>query len=420
MNINGKKRRTIRGSTSKLLNIPTRFSIIWIFTVLFLLTFCLTESMAAEKASYVIGGIAGITGHSAYWGTQLASGEAFTVKQWMMKGGIKGYPIEFVTGDDEFKPDRALVIAKRLVEKDNVLAIVAGGSTASVTAVSPYLNREGVPFIFSAGGKTYSLPQEKFMFGVLPNTPIVIDYKLRWLKKRGITRVAIIADDGAYGQENVEYVTGAAKREGMDLVAIERYAMLDMDMTAMLARVKTKKPDGIILGAAGDPGIRNLKQMAQIGLNVPTLLPVACVDDLFIRNLGGTAMGNTNIYADGCYLMALDAIPDTDPRKIRSNAFVKAFEKEYGKKFNYGNGAGHDKMETILRAIEAVAPAADKIDYKNQQQLTKIREDIRTWLENAKGLELLTGTFSRSPEDHIGTKDVGMVRIIDGKWLPVD
>lgn len=77
-------------------------------------------------------------------------------------------------------------------------------------------------------------------------------------------------------------------------------------------------------------------------------------------------------------------------------------------------------METVLRAVAAVAPPADKINYQDAQQMKKIREDIRSWLERTKGLNLLTGTFDRSPEDHIGTRDVGMVRILDGKWVSVD
>jgi branched-chain amino acid transport system substrate-binding protein len=397
-----------------------RVSTLGILSILFLFAFGTPSSMAAEKAPYVIGGIVSSTGTYAHWGTQLAEGEAFTVKQWNERGGIKGFPIKYVASDDECKPDRALIITKMLVTKENVLAIVAGGLTASVTAMSPYLNQVGVPFIFSAGGKTYDLSKEKFMFGVLPNTPIVNDSKLRWLKNRGITKVALVADNTAFGEESAVLMPGAVKRAGMELVELARFSLSDMDMTPMLARVKSKNPGGIILASGGDDAVRNIKQMKQVGLNVPILCFVAVVDNIFVRNLGDAAMGQTNVYADGNYLMTLDQIPETDRRKVKSKTFVQGFEKAYGKKFNYGNGVGSDKVETILRAIQAVAPPADKIDYKNANQLKKIREDIRNWLENAKGLDLLLGTYDRSPEDHIGTRDVGMVRIVDTKWVPVD
>jgi branched-chain amino acid transport system substrate-binding protein len=395
-------------------------SIIGILSMFILFIYGVYNGMAAEKAPYVIGGIVSTTGPYAHWGTQLADGEAFTVKQWNERGGIKGFPIKYVASDDECKPDRALIITKMLVTKENVLAIVAGGLTASVTAMSPYLNEGGVPFIFSAGGKTYDLSKEKFMFGVLPNTPIVIDYKLRWLKNKGITKVALVADNTAYGEENAVYTPGAVKRAGMELAELARFSLSDMDMTPMLARVKAKNPGAIILAAGGDDAVRNIKQMKQVGLNVPILCPVAVVDNIFVRNLGDEGMGQTNVYADGNYLMSLDQLPDTDRRKVKSRAFVQAFEKEYGKKFNYGNGVGADKVETILRAIRAVAPEADKIDYKNAGKLKKIREDIRNWIENAKGLDLLLGTYSRSAEDHIGVKDTGMVRLVDGKWILAD
>lgn len=416
----GVNRKGKRNSDGKRLWTITRSFATAILTIFMIFGYSASSGIAAEKAPYVIGGVVSTTGNYAAWGSQLAEGEAFTVKQWNERGGIKGFPIKYVPSDDECKPDRSLVIAKMLVTKENALAIVAGGLTASVTAMSPYLNEGGVPFIFSAGGKTYDLSKEKFMFGVLPNTPIVVDYKLKWLKEKGITKVALIADNTAYGEENAVYTPGATKRAGVELVDVARFSLGDMDMSPMLARVKAKNPGAIILAAGGDDAIRNIKQMKQVGLNVPILLPVAVVDNIFLRNLGDAAMGQTNVYADGNYLMTLDQLSDTDRRKAKSKAFVQAFEKEYGKKFNYGNGVGHDKVETVLRAIQAVAPPADKIDYKNAGQLKKIREDIQNWIENTQNLDLLLGTYSRSPKDHIGTKDVGMVRVVDAKWTPVD
>lgn len=380
----------------------------------------LPKGGAAEKASYVIGGTGVTTGNYAYWGSLNAEAETFTVKQWNERGGIKGFPIRYLPTDDEGKPDRALTISKRLVTKDNVLAIVAGPLTASVTAQLPYLTDVGVPFIHSAGGKSFDLPKDRWMFGSTPNTPILINSRLRYLKSRGITKVALICDNTALGEEMAAYTPEAAKREGAELVAISRFDLQEMDMTASLARVKAKSPGGIILNAAGDAAVRNVRQLKQIGVDVPMLLPVAIVDDVFIRNLGELSAGKTNVYADGNWVMVFDDIPDSDARKMKAMEFVRPFLKEVGKKkFNYANALGHDKMETILRAIEAVAPPADKIDYNNAEQLKKIREDIRTWIENRKGLELITGTFSRSPMDHIGMLDLGVVQVVDGKWVLV-
>lgn len=398
----------------------SRASMIGILGFILFLICVVPHGIAAEKASYVVGGTGVTTGNYAYWGSLNAEAEAFVLKQWNERGGIKGSPIKYLPTDDEGKPDRALTISKRLVTKDNVLAIVAGPLTASITAQLPYLTEAGVPFIHSAGGKSFDLPKDKWMFGSTPNTPILIDARLRFFKSRGIKNVALVCDNTALGEEMVSYTPGAAKREGIDLVAISRFDLQEMDMTASLARVKAKNPGAIILNAAGDAAVRNVRQMKQIGLDVPMRLPVAIVDDVFIRNLGDLATGKTNVYADGNWVMVFDDISDTDPRKIKAMEFVRPFLKEVGKKnFNYANALGHDKMETILRAIEAVAPPADKIDYNNAEQLKKIREDIRTWLENKKGLELMTGTFSRSPTDHIGMHDLECVQVVDGKWALV-
>jgi branched-chain amino acid transport system substrate-binding protein len=390
-----------------------------IFIFLFIFAYSVSNSTAAE---YVIGGIVSTTGYAAYMGQSIADGEALTLKLLNEKGGIKGFPIKFIAPDDGGKPDRALTIVKRLLMKENVIAIVGDGLTACVTAISPYLNEVGVPFIFCAGGKTYDLPKEKFMFGVLPNTPIVINSRLRYFKKQGLTRVAMIADSTAYGEENVKYVPAAVQRAGMELIDVSRIGVGDIDLTATLSRIKAKNPELIFIAAGGDDACRLTKQMKQVGLNVINVHPSSSVDEAFVRNLGEAAMGDSKIYADAVagYLTIFHSLPDNDPRKIKGKPYVTRFEKEYGKKFNWTNATGYDMLVTLAKAIEAVAPPADKINYNDAAQMKKIRSDIRDWMENTKGLELLLGTYNRSPDDHIGVKDVGLVKLINGKWNLVD
>lgn len=61
------------------------------------------------------------------------------------QGGVAGRKIEFVTYDDGYEPQRALANARRLVEQDQVFALLNPLGTANNMAIREYLNGKKVP-----------------------------------------------------------------------------------------------------------------------------------------------------------------------------------------------------------------------------------------------------------------------------------
>ena len=51
-------------------------------------------------------------------------------------GGVFGQPVEFVVGDSTLDPERAVAVARRLVEEEGVHAIVGPTSSANALAVA--------------------------------------------------------------------------------------------------------------------------------------------------------------------------------------------------------------------------------------------------------------------------------------------
>jgi len=64
------------------------------------------------------------------------------------KGGINGRKINLLSIDDAYSPPKTVEVTRRLVESDQVLAIVGSMGTPTQTAVQKYLNAKGVPQIF--------------------------------------------------------------------------------------------------------------------------------------------------------------------------------------------------------------------------------------------------------------------------------
>ena len=56
------------------------------------------------------------------------------------RGGVNGRRVTFISLDDNYSPPKALEQTRRLVEQDNVLAIMGTFGTATNAAIQKYLN----------------------------------------------------------------------------------------------------------------------------------------------------------------------------------------------------------------------------------------------------------------------------------------
>jgi branched-chain amino acid transport system substrate-binding protein len=70
------------------------------------------------------------------------------------EGGINGRKINFITYDDAYSPPKAVEMARKLVEQDQVLLLFQTLGTPSNTAIHKYMNQQKVPQLFVATGAT--------------------------------------------------------------------------------------------------------------------------------------------------------------------------------------------------------------------------------------------------------------------------
>jgi branched-chain amino acid transport system substrate-binding protein len=89
---------------------------------------------------------------SAYGSVGLA--EAAYIRMLNEHGGINGRKINLVSLDDGYSPPRTVEQTRRLIEDEQVLAIVGSLGTAANSAIQKYLNQRKVPHVFLSTGAT--------------------------------------------------------------------------------------------------------------------------------------------------------------------------------------------------------------------------------------------------------------------------
>jgi branched-chain amino acid transport system substrate-binding protein len=68
------------------------------------------------------------------------------------RGGLAGHPVKVIFADDGGDPQRALAIARRMIDGDGVLAFFGTYMVTTLPAVLPYLEEQRIPMIGSSNG----------------------------------------------------------------------------------------------------------------------------------------------------------------------------------------------------------------------------------------------------------------------------
>ena len=123
------------------------------------------------------------------------------------KGGINGRKINLISLDDGYNPARTLELTRKLVESDEVLAIVSSLGTAPNSAIHRYLNTKGVPqlFISTGGTKWGDLVNFPWTMGFQPNFQFEARVYAKYiLQQRPNGRIGVMYENDDFGKDLVK------------------------------------------------------------------------------------------------------------------------------------------------------------------------------------------------------------------------
>ncbi len=119
-------------------------------------------------------------------------------------GGINGRKINLISLDDGYSPSKAVEQTRRLVESDEVLAIVGTFGSPTNFAIQKYLNTKKVPGLFlGTGANRVSEPQTyPWSMGWQPNNHAKgVIYAKYLLKERPNAKVAVMYQNDDFGRD---------------------------------------------------------------------------------------------------------------------------------------------------------------------------------------------------------------------------
>ena len=359
----------------------------WIVTLGSIFSFCLLPLVTQAADPIKIGTVLSVTGPVGMMGdTQLKAVELF-VKKINDQGRVLGRQIRLTNYDDVSDTNNAVTFAKRLIESDKVDMIIGATSTGSTLAIVPFVEKAGMPTILAAPGMGITDPVKKWVFKTPHGDNLVAQRLLMDMKKRGLTKIALLTDTGSSGQTGHKEVLSAASKYGISIVADEAFAPKDSDMTPQLTKIRgTSGVQGILMYTGAGPGSAiATKNCMQLAIKVPVYLSHANASKEWLRMAGEAAEGAR--VASGAAGMP-EAFPEGHPSRHVCEAFYKSYKEAYNV----------DALPYASNAYDALILFVDAIKRAGSTDKEKVRDAI----EKTKNFAAMMGIFNYSPTDHAG------------------
>jgi ABC-type branched-subunit amino acid transport system substrate-binding protein len=243
--------------------------------------------------------------------TQMREGTEAYFKYVNDHGGIHGRKIEWIVENDSYNPQQTVAVVKKLVDRDEVFAIVSTLGTVTNLAVLPFLKQRGVPVINPAGGHLdLNKPKDKNVFGILPLSSEIgesmADYAMT---KLGAKRIAIFFQNDQFGKDQRDGAVEYLKKKNMTPVAEASYVPADVDVSAQVIALRQANPDAVLLGVIPKHGSLFMKEAQKLGWK-PKVVGHNTMADPVVTDLAGDAL-------EGIHVNLMTAVDSMDRPQVK-------------------------------------------------------------------------------------------------------
>lgn len=361
---------------------------------------CGAKKVDSSKATYKIGAVLSLSGPAAPLGLPEQRALMLLEEELNAGEGVDGHMVEFIFEDDESQPEKAKAAITKLINQEQVSAVIGSSSTGATLAMSPVAEQSQVPLVCCAAGTKITSPVMKFVFRTPPTDSMALTKALEYLKQQKLMKVAVLHDANAFGTGGADELEQNASKYGVKVVARESYGSTDTDMTSQLTKIKGTDAQALVVWGT-NPGPASIaKNMKQLDMNIPYIGSHGIANMKFIELAGDAANG---VVFPAGRLLIPSSIPDGSDWRIAVDDFAEAYKAKFNMDIDTFAAHGYDAGLVITNAMKTAG-----------DDPLSIRDEI----EETKGLVGIDGVYNYSAKDHDGLKttDLTIIKIENGAW----
>ncbi len=350
----------------------------------------------------LFGQSAAFSGPARELGTNMRLGIRAAFHEVNESGGVHGRVLELISFDDAYEPKAAVNNTLRLIEQEEVFALIGEVGTPTSRSAAPVAADAGIPFIAPFTGAEFLRNDDwqniiNLRASYYQETEEMV---ARLIDDLGITRIGVLFQDDSYGRAGYRGVLFALDRRDLKPASIGLYPRNTTAIKAALLDLNQGNPEAVIMIGAYEPVAELVSWARHTGID-PIFMTVSFVgSNALARELGPDGAG--------VYVTQVVPFPTDDSQRIVSSytTALSAYDPEAVPGFVSFEGylAGRLAIEGLRRCGQEV----DRTCFLEILNYTDYIIDI-------------DGFTLRYGNDNQGSNEVFLTVIgDDGKYRPVE
>ncbi|TBU90282.1 ABC transporter substrate-binding protein [Phytopseudomonas dryadis] len=365
----------------------------------------LCASLAAQ-ADVKVGVITSSTGPIALVGIPQKNSIA------LMPTQAGGETIRYISLDDASDPTATVKAFKKLLDEENVDAIIGPSGSPNAMGVIQFAAESGTPMLAPVGTAAVVLPmneQKKWVFKTTQNDELIAQALTEHMVENGVKTLGLVGTADPYGENWGKVMSELAAQNGIRIVANERFQRQDTSMTGQSLKIIAQRPDAVLVAAPGSSAVMPQTTLFDQGYKGQVYQTHGAALPAFLQ-LGGRKVEGTILAAS--LMLVIDEVPDDHPSKAVARQYIDAYTQLNGRE---PATFGANVYDAGLLLEQAIPSALEK----GKPGTAEFRAALRDALEQTHELAATQGVYSMSPEDHSGFDERGreLITVKGGKWV---
>jgi branched-chain amino acid transport system substrate-binding protein len=275
------------------MNTPATRSIIASALLAILSSACAAADDGVSADKILFGQVAALSGPAQALGQGMREGLIAAFEEVNRAGGIGGRKLALKSIDDAYEPEKTIEATKKIITEDKVFALVGPVGTPTSKAGQPIASAAKVPFIGPFTGAEFLRdPYNRYVVNIrssyFQETEAWIEHLTKDL---GITKIAILYQDDAFGLAGLEGVNRAMAKRNMTLVASGSFRRNTEAVKSALLDIMKGAPEAVVTVGPYKPVSKFIKLARQVNLNAVFVAISFVGSDALAKELAGDGAG---------------------------------------------------------------------------------------------------------------------------------
>jgi branched-chain amino acid transport system substrate-binding protein len=315
------------------------------FLIPLLIASALLSASCSKRSDLIkVGEYASLTGKDATFGQSSHKGAVMAFEEINAAGGVLGKKLELISEDNQSKSGESATVAKKLIARDNVVALLGEVASTRSLEVAPIAQNAKIPMIAPAATNPAVTETGDYIFRVCfidPFQGTVMAKFAREELKAG--KVAILTSvSNAYSVGLANFFRDTFTKSGGNVAIEQKYSEGDKDFRAQLTAIKAAGVDAVFVPGYYTEAALIARQARDLGITVPFFGGDGWESEKLLE-IGGAAL-------NGCYY-STHFSPENKETNVAT--FVQKFKARWNNETPDAFAAlGYDAAYVLVDAIK--------------------------------------------------------------------